>query len=95
MEIPLTEYCRQLKIFGIKRTMNSAVATIIEHWKRKCLDARHILYVVHANVPEEAKMVAQRMKEAFPAMEIEIHPLSPVFVTQGGPGCIAVQYIEK
>ena len=91
----LTEDCRQLKIFGIKRTMSSAVGTIIEHWKKKCLDARHILYVVHANVPEEAKMVAQRMKEAFPAMEIEIHPLSPVFVTQGGPGCIAVQYIEK
>lgn len=91
----LTEDCRQLKIFGIKRTMNSAVNTIIAHWKKKCLDARHILYVVHANVPEEAKMVVERMKEAFPAMDIEVYPLSPVFVTQGGPGCIAVQYIEK
>ncbi|MBQ7360628.1 MAG: DegV family protein [Lachnospiraceae bacterium] len=91
----LTEDCRQLKIYGIKRTMNAAVGTIIEHWKKKCLDARHILYVVHANVPEEAKQVAERIKEAFPSLEIEIHPLSPVFATQGGPGCIAVQYIEK
>ena len=51
--------------------------------------AKHIL------VEEEAKAVATKMKEAFPLMEIQIHPLSPVFVTQGGPGCIAVQYIEK
>ena len=81
----LTEDCKQLKIFGIKRTMGSAIATIIEHWKEKCLDARHIVYVVHANVEEEAKQVAAKLKEAFPLMEVQIYPLSPVFVTQGGP----------
>ncbi|MBE5873041.1 MAG: DegV family protein [Lachnospiraceae bacterium] len=91
----LTEDGRQLKIFGIKRTMKSAVSTIIDHWKDLCLDARHILYVVHANVPEEAKQIAERIKEAFPLTEIQIHPLSPVFVTQGGPACVALQYIEK
>ena len=91
----LTEDGRQLKIFGIKRTMKSAVSTIIEHWKDLCLDARHILYVVHANVPEEAKQIAERIREAFPLTEIQIHPLSPVFVTQGGPACVALQYIEK
>lgn len=91
----LTEDGRQLKIYGIKRTMKSAVGTIIEHWKDICLDARHILYVVHANVPEEAKQIAERVREAFPLTEIQIHPLSPVFVTQGGPACVALQYIEK
>lgn len=91
----LTEDSRQLKIFGIKRTMKSAVSTIIDHWKDLCLDARHILYVVHANVPDEAKQIAARIKEAFPLTEIQIHPLSPVFVTQGGPACVALQYIEK
>lgn len=91
----LTEDCKQLKIFSIKRTMSSAISSIIEHWKDKCLDARHILYIVHANVEEEAKAIAAKMKEAFPMLEIQIYPLSPVFVTQGGPGCIAVQYIEK
>ncbi len=91
----LTEDCKQLKIYSIKRTMSGAINTIIEHWKTKCLDARHILYVVHANVPQEAKQVAEKLKEAFPAIEVQIYPLSPVFVTQGGPACIAVQYIEK
>jgi len=91
----LTEDGRQLKIFGIKRTMKSAVSTIIDHWKDLCLDARHILYVVHANVPEEAKQIAERIKEAFPLTEIQIHTLSTVFVTQGGPACVALQYIEK
>lgn len=46
-------------------------------------------------LPEEAKQIAARIKEAFPLTEIQIHPLSPVFVTQGGPACVALQYIEK
>lgn len=46
-------------------------------------------------LPEEAKQIATRIKEAFPLTEIQIHPLSPVFVTQGGPACVALQYIEK
>ena len=29
-----------------------------------------------------------------PEAEYEIVPLSPAFTTQGGPGCIAIQYVE-
>ena len=34
------------------------------------------------------------MKEAFAKAKVEILELSPVFVTQGGPQCIAIQYIK-
>ena len=27
--------------------------------------------------------------------DIDINLLSPVFTTQGGPGCVAIQYIRK
>ena len=31
-------------------------------------------------------------REAMPEAEFHIYPLSPAFITQGGPGCVAVQY---
>ena len=32
------------------------------------------------------------LKAAMPEAEFHIFPLSPAFITQGGPGCVAVQY---
>ena len=79
----------------MKRTMKAVVALIIEHLKKADLDSRHVLYVSHARVPEEAKKVVEQLKEAFPEVEYQILDLGAAFVTQGGPGCIAIQYIEK
>lgn len=75
---------------------DAAVGAIIDHLKNSNLDKRHILYVMHANALEDAKAIAVQLKATFTEVEnIEIHNLSPVFVTQGGPKCIAIQYIEK
>lgn len=38
---------------------------------------------------------AQKMKEAFKDVEIRMLDLGAAFVTQGGPQCVAIQYIEK
>ena len=91
----LTEDCRKLDKFGIKRTMKAAVGAVVDQLKKSSLDAGHILYVVHADALEDAKNVMLQLKEAFPLTEVQIYPLSPVFVTQGGPKCIAIQYIER
>jgi fatty acid-binding protein DegV len=40
-------------------------------------------------------LMVERIKNSFNAIDIEVLPLSPVMVTQGGPGCVAVQYILK
>ncbi|WP_458407066.1 DegV family protein [Anaerotignum sp.] len=90
-----TDDGKKLDKFGVKRTMKAVVATIIEHLKKADLDSRHILYVSHARVPEDAKKVVEQLKEAFPEVEYHILDLGAAFVTQGGPGCVAVQYIEK
>lgn len=50
---------------------------------------------MHANALEEAQNVVAQLKETFPECEIQIYQLSSVFVTHGGPKCIAIQYIEK
>lgn len=91
----LTEEGDKLDIFSIKRTMKSAVGAVINHLKKSELDDRHILYISHANAPADAENVRALLAEAFPKLEMEILELGAVFVTQGGPQCVAIQYIEK
>ena len=38
--------------------------------------------------------IAAVMRETFAKAKVEILDLSPAFITQGGPGCIAVQYVK-
>mgnify|MGYP003310168428 CR=1 FL=1 len=91
----LTEDCRRLDKFAVKRTMKSAVDTVINHLKTRNLDSRHILYISHADALEDAKKIMEQLKETFTELEVKILELSPVFVAQGGPKCVAIQYIEK
>lgn len=91
----LTPDGKKLDKFGVKRTMGQAVNSIIEYLKDKKLDARHIVYVVHADAKKDAENIAKQILEKFPKVEISIMPLSHAFITQGGPKCVAIQYIEK
>lgn len=91
----LTKDGMKLDKFAVKRTMKSAVGAITDYLKEKKLDKRHILYVSHANALEDAKKVKEHLQEVFKEVEIQILELGAVFVTQGGPKCIAIQYIER
>lgn len=91
----LTKDCKQLDKFAVKRTMKAAVSTVIEHLKTKALDARHIIYVSHARAQEDAEQAIRLLKETFVDAEIQLLELGAAFVTQGGPRCVAIQYIEK
>lgn len=86
---------RRLDKFAVKRTLKAAVGEVIGHLGKKNLDARHILYVSHADALEDAKKVKAYLREAFEEVEICMLDLGAAFVTQGGPKCIAIQYIEK
>lgn len=91
----LTEDCKKLDKFAVKRTMSAAVKTVIDHMKEKKVGLQHILYISHANALEDALKIKATMEQVFEGMEIHMLELSPVFVTQGGPKCIAIQYIER
>ena len=86
---------RRLDKYGIKRNMKQAVGAVIERLKKRGVDAKHIIYVSHADALEDAKKVIEQLKEHFADVEIELLELGAAFVTQGGPKCIAIQYIEK
>lgn len=91
----LTKDGMKLDKFAVKRTMKSAVDAIVNYLKGKNLDDRHILYISHADALDDAKKIMAQIKEVFAEVEVHILDLSPVFVAQGGPKCIAIQYIEK
>lgn len=87
---------KRLEKLGVKRTMKAALAEIVERIQKKGIDSeRYIMHVSHGDALEDAKYVVNLLKEAFPKMEIQILELSPAFVTQGGPKCVAVQYCMR
>ncbi len=91
----LTEDGTRLDKFGVKRTMISAAQSIIEYLREKELGSQHILYISHANALEDAQKMKVLFEQAFPDLEVVILELSAVFVAQGGPRCVAIQYIKR
>lgn len=88
-----TEDGRQLTVAAVRRGFRQAIEYVGkaleylergEHWR---------VYITHASVPHMAEQAHEILKKLFPAAVFEIHPLSPAFITQGGPGCVAVQVI--
>lgn len=85
----------KLDKYAIKRNMKQAVGAVVERLKKRGVDTKHIIYVSHANAVEDAKKVMEMLKEHFAEVEIIMLELGAAFVTQGGPKCIAIQYIER
>ena len=90
-----TEDKRRIEPFVIKRTKKRAVEAIVNRLESLGAGANHLISIGHAGVKEHAHAVMEQMKERFTDLEVKIVELSPVFVAQGGPKCIAIQYIER
>ena len=84
----------RLTIAGIRRGVPHAIKYIREALKKAGVGAGWRVYVSHAGALDSAEKAVKVMKEAMPDAVYEILPLSPAFITQGGPGCFAVQYVK-
>jgi DegV family protein with EDD domain len=91
----LTDDGTRLDKFLVKRTMSASVKGIIDYLKEKQLGPGHILYIAHARALQDAQSIKKQFEAAFPGLEVQILELSPVFVAQGGPHCVAIQYIHR
>ena len=91
----LTPDGKRLDKFGIKRTMASAAESIIQYMKEKHLGRQHLLYISHAEALEDAGKIKAMFENAFSELEVRILELSAAFVAQGGPRCVAIQYIRR
>ena len=87
-----TENGERLTVAGIRRGFPHAVKYIVEQLQKAGVGKGWQVQISHAGALEKAELALKHLKEAMPEAEFHIYPLSPAFITQGGPGCVAVQY---
>ncbi len=85
----------RLTVAGIRRGYSHAVKYVCDALQKKGIGEGWKVYIAHA--ADEAKVALTRrlLEQAVPGAELEVVPLSPAFITQGGPDCLAIQYIRK
>ena len=89
-----TEDGTRLTVASIKRGFKGAVKYCVDALAKRGVGQGWKVYISHAAVPEKAELARQMLNAVMPEAEYEVVPLSPAFITQGGPGCIAIQYVE-
>lgn len=85
----------RLEKFTVKKTFKGAIKEIVNHYVSQGVDESYKFFVSHAFDLDRANDIIAIVKETFPNNEIELLELSPAFITQGGPGCTALQAIKK
>ena len=89
-----TDTGERLTVAAIRRGYSHAVKYIVKELQKAGVGKGWQVQISHAGVYEKAETVRDALKEAMPEAEYCIYPLSPAFITQGGPGCFAVQYVK-
>jgi len=85
----------RLTVAGIKRSLKQAFQYVSDALERKGVGKGWVVYITHADAEDTAKLALSELKAKLPEAIFKIHPLSPAFITQGGPGCVAIQVVEE
>ena len=85
----------KLTAAGIKRSFKQAIQFVAESLVRKGVGKGWKVYITHADAPELAEQAVEIVKKSIPGASYEVLLLSPAFITQGGPNCVAVQVVEE
>lgn len=83
-----------LENFALVRTMKKAFAKMADKMKKEGVGDGYFIFISHAHNIEEALKAKTYFSAEFPQAKIVILPLSPAFITQGGPKCLAIQAIK-
>ena len=89
-----TEDGTRLTVASIKRGFKHAVKYCVDYLEKKGIGRGWKIYISHAAAPEKADQALEQLRAAMPEAAFEIVPLSPAFITQGGPKCMAIQIVE-
>ena len=89
-----TDTGERLTVAFIRRGYNHAVKFIVKELQKAGVGKGWQVQISHAGAYEKAEKARETLMEAMPEAEYCIYPLSPAFITQGGPGCFAVQYVK-
>ena len=89
-----TDTGERLTVASIRRGYSHAVKYITKELEKHGIGEGWRVYISHAGALDKAQQTLEALKAAMPEAYYEILPLSPAFITQGGPGCVAVQYVK-
>ncbi len=89
-----TEDGRQISLLGVKRNFAGALEAISKNIEACRMDVKHRIYIAHAENPKLAEHAEKMLTARFPQNVIKVVKLSPAFITQGGPGCVAIQTVH-
>ena len=76
------------------RTIAAATRAVEKSLRSWGLRESYYISVSHADNYKRARKIADLLKEAFPKNRMGIFNLGPAFITQGGPGCVAIQCVD-
>lgn len=91
----LAENKKSLIKYTTKRTFKKAIQEIVEYMIDNGVNSDFKIYVSHACNDELSNIAKNIILENIENADIEINLLGPVFTSQGGPGCVSIQYIKK
>lgn len=89
-----TDDGRQLTIAGIRRGFSQGVKFVVKALEKLGVGEGWRVYITHADALKVAESAKKELLASLPGAVYEILPLSPAFITQGGPGCVAIQAIR-
>lgn len=91
----LSEDRKRIEKFAVGRTYGAAISKVITELQKDLEKGDYKIYVSHGGNLEQATLTVNKIKEKIPNADVEIFELTPAFITQGGPKCVAIQWIEK
>jgi len=89
-----TEDARHLTVAGVRRSFQQAIRQVGRNLAERGIGKDWRVYITHAAAPEKAAQAREILQDLMPDAIYETYPLSPAFITQGGPRCVAVQVIH-
>ena len=90
-----TDNGERLTVASIRRGFGHALKFLAKELTKAGIGEGWKVYITHADAMNKALQAKEALCSAIPQAEYHILPLSPAFITQGGPGCVAVQYIHE
>ena len=90
-----TDNGERISVACVRRGFRHALKYIVESLEKTGVGKGWQVSISHASAPDKAQLALEVLQEALPDAEFHIFPLSPAFITQGGPECMAVQYIHE
>jgi DegV family protein with EDD domain len=85
---------RQLVMSAVKRSFKQAINHVSKELTDHGVGKGWRIYITHASALGLAEAAHAQLLENFAGAEFEIFQLTPAFITQGGPGCVAVQAVK-